>query len=385
MSVEKFCLISINSYNELTGGGVYLRTLVAFLKKQNVDLTLIDKKNAQKNFNTVLKKHVSFAKGRAQDVISRLFLLPSFYIVYLLSIIRICRDNDIIGLHNSRLGIICCLLKLIFPKKKFILFTDNFEYHLLQQKKTTIGTFYERIIVKLNEKLGMRCAHLVTYITEHDRQAMESFYRLKSLKELIVPVIFEIPARKYPESLEFLTKLNLLKSDSRRKFIFTASFDFFPNIQAATSVVETANNNSNAAFVLAGRKLDALGLDVPDNVYIFDGLSNEEMSSLLSTCDVFYSPLTLGSGMKTKVAEALSYGLHIYGSRHTMIGYEDIIDNSDCVSLIKFVGEPLPNSLISSSFDKAVIRSIHQTYYSSERFTGNELHILSCEKTMFSN
>ncbi|EFD7682181.1 glycosyl transferase family 1, partial [Escherichia coli] len=47
---KKLCLISINSYNELTGGGVYLRTLVSFLQKQNVNLTLIDKKSSGKLF-----------------------------------------------------------------------------------------------------------------------------------------------------------------------------------------------------------------------------------------------------------------------------------------------------------------------------------------------
>ena len=120
MAVEKFCLISINSYNELTGGGLYLRTLVAFLKKQKLELTLIDKKNAVKNFTPTFKEHFSCSKGRMQDVISRFFLLPSFYMVHLFSIIRICRLNDIIGLHNSRLGIICCLLKFLFPKKKLL-------------------------------------------------------------------------------------------------------------------------------------------------------------------------------------------------------------------------------------------------------------------------
>ncbi|EOG8148072.1 glycosyl transferase family 1 [Citrobacter cronae] len=377
MGVEKFCLISINSYNELTGGGLYLRTLVAFLKKQKLELTLIDKKNAVINFTPTFEEHFSCSKGRMQDVISRLFLLPSFYMVYLFSIIRICRLNDIIGLHNSRLGIICCLLKFLFPKKKFILFTDNFEYHLLQQKKTTIGTVFERIIVKLNEKLGLHFADLVTYITQHDKQEIERFYRLKNVKSLIIPVIFEKQKNNGFESVEFLSKLELLKCDPRRKFIFTASFDFFPNVQAAKVVLETATNNKNFIFVLAGRKLSSLGLKVPDNIYMFEDLTSTEMSSLLSSCDIFYSPLTLGSGMKTKVAEAISYGLHIYGSRHTMIGYEDIIDNSECVSLINNISEPLPNHVTNNVFDKAAIQLIHEKYYSPERFIGNELKILS--------
>lgn len=75
---KKLCLISINSYNELTGGGVYLRTLVSFLQKQNVNLTLIDKKSSGKLFEDNTFQHISFIKGKRQDIISRLFLYHHF-------------------------------------------------------------------------------------------------------------------------------------------------------------------------------------------------------------------------------------------------------------------------------------------------------------------
>lgn len=81
---KKLCLISINSYNELTGGGVYLRTLVSFLQKQNVNLTLIDKKSSGKLFEDNTFQHISFIKGKRQDIISRLFytiiLCPLYFL-----------------------------------------------------------------------------------------------------------------------------------------------------------------------------------------------------------------------------------------------------------------------------------------------------------------
>ncbi|RJX64603.1 glycosyl transferase family 1, partial [Escherichia coli] len=102
---KKLCLISINSYNELTGGGVYLRTLVSFLQKQNVNLTLIDKKSSGKLFEDNTFQHISFIKGKRQDIISRLFFIPSFYVPYIFSIIKILRKQDILAFHNSRLGL----------------------------------------------------------------------------------------------------------------------------------------------------------------------------------------------------------------------------------------------------------------------------------------
>ncbi|HFQ7815815.1 TPA: glycosyltransferase [Citrobacter freundii] len=374
MSAKKFCLISINSYNELTGGGVYLRTLVSFLNKQNVELTLVDKDISEKNFDVPAAKHFSLSKGLLQDVISRALLLPSFYMVHLFTILRICRDNDIIGVHNSRLGIICYLIKLFFPKKNIILFTDNFEFNLISQKKATVTSIYEKLIIRFNEWLGLYISDLVTYITENDRELMNDYYKNCQQKHLVIPVVYENTQSKNSISSAFINKINILNADSRRKLVFTASFDFFPNVEAAYKIIEKAKDNNNVVFVLAGRKLSSLSLGKNENVYMFEDLSNDEMSVLLSSCDVFYSPLMLGSGMKTKVAEALSYGLHVYGSKHTMIGYEEIKDNKECITLMNDISEPLPAHVIAGVFDKANICAVQKTYYSPARFSGSELN-----------
>ena len=78
-------------------------------------------------------------------------------------------------------------------------------------------------------------------------------------------------------------------------------FDFFPNIDAANYVLNAAKSNNDYCYILAGRKSTTLNLPDLDNLFFFDNLSNSEMSYLLSACDVFYSPIVLGSGMKTKL------------------------------------------------------------------------------------
>ncbi|EHN8888682.1 glycosyltransferase, partial [Salmonella enterica subsp. enterica serovar Johannesburg] len=152
-------------------------------------------------------------------------------------------------------------------------------------------------------------------------------------KSLILPVIFTPGVCKETLSKDFSERLLKVQVDERRKLIFTASFDFFPNIDAAHKIISQAKNEKDILFILAGRKLSTLHLPVLDNLIAFNDLSNSEMSSLLCACDIFYSPLVMGSGMKTKVAEALSYGLHIYATEHTMVGYEDIVNDKNCVTV----------------------------------------------------
>ncbi|EAV0574039.1 glycosyl transferase family 1 [Salmonella enterica] len=373
---KKICLISINSYNELTGGGLYLRTIVSFLKKNNADLTLIDKYSSEYIFSDKGFKHLSFTKGYFQDVFSRLLLLPSFYMPYLFSVMKIFKGNEIVGFHNSRLGLLCFLCRIFYPSKKIILFTDNFEYDLVRQKKISPSIRWEKIIVKFNEWLGLKKANLVSYITNHDKISMECYYGSIKPKSLILPVIFTPGACKKIFSKNFSERLLQIQGDERRKLIFTASFDFFPNIDAAHKIISQAKSEKDILFILAGRKLSTLPLPVLDNLILFNDLSNSEMSSLLCACEVFYSPLVIGSGMKTKVAEALSHGLHIYATEHTMIGYEDIVNDKNCVTVIKNVNEPIAYSIKNNIFNKEVISSMQDKHYSLKRFTGKELDVL---------
>ncbi|MFO3905288.1 glycosyltransferase [Enterobacter hormaechei] len=372
--LKKVCLISINSYDELTGGGVYLRTLVKFLLKQQLTLTLIDKENSDKNFNDTHFNHLSYKKNKLSDIVSRLLFLPSFYMVYIFSLVKIFRGYDVIAFHNSRLGVIICFLKFLFPNKKILLFTDNFEYDLLKQKKKTLTSFIEKYLVKFNEALALKNADFISYITEHDKKNIDSYYRIEKANHLITPVIFDKSELQGMMSTEFAIKLQGIKTDKRRKLIFTGSFDFFPNIDSAKKILFKAHEYPEILFILAGRKINSLEFPDMSNVLLFDSLNNDEMAALLSESDVFYSPLVMGSGMKTKVAEALSHGLYIYASEHTMIGYEDIKNNDKCVTTIKDVNEPFPDFIKKSSFDKELIKSTHKKYYSCERFCGNELN-----------
>ncbi|HCD6037870.1 TPA: glycosyl transferase family 1, partial [Escherichia coli] len=114
-----------------------------------------------------------------------------------------------------------------------------------------------------------------------------------------------------------------------------------------------------------------------DNLFFFDNLSNSEMSYLLSACDVFYSPIVLGSGMKTKIAEALSYGLYIYATEHSLIGYDEIINNKECVKKISHLDEEFPKDFKMKSINKQLIMSYQQKYYSHYRFNGHELDIIN--------
>ncbi|WP_407208709.1 glycosyltransferase [Citrobacter sedlakii] len=223
--------------------------------------------------------------------------------------------------------------------------------------------------------MALKYSDLVSYITVHDKKNMERYYGILKKNSLIIPVTFIRTAGECEYSNEFLLKIKKTQQDCRRKIIFTASFDFFPNIDAANKIIEKAHENPDLLFILAGRKINLLNLPETSNVVLFDSLNNNEMDKLLSGSDIFYSPLVMGSGMKTKIAEALSHGLYIYATRHTMIGYDDVMYDNKCVRVITDANESFPDFIKKSPFDKEYIRSAHNKYYSYDRFSGNELNL----------
>lgn len=368
-------LLSINSYDELTGGGVYLRTLILFLKKQKVTLTLLDKK-IDSELNPLSFKRLSYRKNGLNDIVSRVFLLPSFYMVHLFSILVECSKNDIIGLHNSRLGIFVPLLKILFPNKKIVVFSDNFEFNLVCQKEKSTTGYIEIALVWLNEKIAYKFADGISYITEEDKINTQKFYHLKNKKTCIVPVVIENKNKNVINNIQVRDSIVKLKEVSRKKFVFTASFDFFPNIDAAIHIYSAAAKNQDIDFILAGRKVSNLKFQKLNNLILLEDLSPLEMDVLLSSCDVFYSPITLGSGMKTKIAEALSQGLHVYATPLTMIGYDEVIKDSECVSIMSSPGEEIKMQLKHTCFSKKSIICKQQKFYSPQRFNGNELMLL---------
>ena len=80
------------------------------------------------------------------------------------------------------------------------------------------------------------------------------------------------------------------------------------------------------------------------------------------------APIFDGSGMKTKVAEALMYGKKIIGTPEAFSGYEDIVEQAGrvCHSSDEFVAAiESSDKMVNGSFDTE-LRKIYEENYSFE-------------------
>ncbi|HDF2328837.1 TPA: glycosyltransferase family 4 protein [Morganella morganii] len=374
--MHNILLISINSISENTGGGIYLRSIVEFLKKNNLHITLFCKKNHLPPDDDEISIS-ELKKNRFYDIVSRLFFIPTFYLPHVIKIVSASRKYDTIAFHNARFGLIIKLLRIIYPSKKIILFTDNFEYKLYHSRKNNFLTKLENKIIRFNESIALKNSFCVSFITKKDKKSLQLYYKTKKTNNLILPVI--ISERKIISEKAPNPSFCSLSKSKKIKIIFTASFDFFPNYSAGLEIINQAKKHSNLDFILAGRNASMFNkyIDEDSNIHIHENLSSEDMSWLMSHSDVYYSPVFEGSGMKTKVAEAMSYGLAILASKHSLIGYDDVKNK------FNFILETSPDffkvnldKLISYNIDKSSIIKTYKLFYSPRRFHGHELNFI---------
>lgn len=331
MTSKKILLISLNSPFELTGGGIYLRTLIDVFSSQG-DLTLIAKKNNQKNDIKINNKVAFFGvkKNLFVDVFSRFFLQPTFLFFYIFKILKSSSNHDVIVFHNSRNGIVLSIVSVIL-RKEIICCFDNVEYNVLSSSKANslpkkLMNFIDMMVIRFVERNAYIQSCACTFITDNDKIYFEKKYGLKSVSSLVIPVSVP-PQKDIKASNEFFIKCN----PDKKVLLFTASFDFPPNQKALDDLLSLSDKLSSAyVLVVAGRSLDKFNeylVGRETRVFFYSDPSATDMCSIFRLASLYISPVSTGSGMKTKIAEALSFGLPVIASCHSLIGYEKIESN----------------------------------------------------------
>ncbi|MGL4632794.1 hypothetical protein [Aeromonas veronii] len=356
--MRNITLLSINSPHELTGGGHYLRSLIHGYSQISDSIKVIGKLQNDGQIASDLPnvEYVCFEKTIFSDVFSRIFLSPSFLLFYLFKILKIVNDSDVIAIHSSRLGIFALLISAFYRDKKIIVHFDNVESVLLKQRLKVQNGFFKRLlltydllIVYLNETLSLK------FSSEHSFITFEDGNYLKVSEPIVIPICF-------PNTSEE-PQCDLL--DGKKDYIlFTGSFDFEPNILALREILELSKKLPMLKFVVAGRGLGTIGLDAPPNVMLINSPSNEEMGSIFSNAKFYLSTVSVGSGMKTKVAEALKFSLPVIAHEHSLIGYDDVIGKCYVKSYSK--AYELTDLILSDPFryiDSLDIKKDFESYY----------------------
>lgn len=340
-------IVSLNGVQELSGGGLYLRSVVsAFAGLEGVvdRLTVLSKDvGEQKVALPQGAQYVYLQKTLSSDVLSRAMLNPTFLGTSVGLIARHAREADLIVLHNSRCGRILTSLKRRFPGKKFGIISDNSEYDLRRQHEA--GSLLRRLekAIDVHEIYAaeQRClnADFISFITRKDLSVFAARYGQPRLHGIL------------PITVEPGMQASALRGQERIRAIFTGHFGFAPNVGALETFAQVAASHAARAglpvvFAAAGAGVSRCA--VPGGqVEKLESPSAAQMQAFFRNASVYLAPVSWGSGMKTKVAEALSYGLPVICLPNAAEGYEDVLASERHARVIEVVhnGEQMADAL----------------------------------------
>jgi polysaccharide biosynthesis protein PslH len=210
--------------------------------------------------------------------------------------------------------------------------------HNIEGKRwRSLGKWWWRFLWQY-ERITHRAANYNFFIQDEDRAyAIESF-GLKPERCLTVSFGTElsqpIPADVRKETGKILRQ-ELQIPDDTLLLMFNGAFKYRPNIEALENLLFQINpllQNKNFSYLIL-----ILGLDIPD--YVKDRSYPsvrilgfvEDLERYLKSCQVFLNPVFSGGGIKTKLVEALAFGLQAVSSANGAIGIDPKICKNNLV------------------------------------------------------
>lgn len=314
-----------------TGGVIYVRQIINAISDcfYNVKVFSVNSKN----------QDFSIKRNFVRDVTSRLILHPSVSVFSFFKVLRCLSDVDDVYFHSGKHWFLLFVIRSFYKEKKVICISDNIEFDLFPiNERSTSARYVVNLVEKgirfFSELLSYRLSDKVTFITTDDFRRACDIYRLNKERN-ILPI--SVPLRN--------------NSFSKKTFetgLFTGSFAFEPNYVALSILLKQYSNlkKIGVKVVVSGYKLSDVvsqhKMKEYSDVFTFVcSPDKDKMNEIFQDSDFFISPVISGSGMKTKVAESLSYGLPVLGTTHSFIGYSKALEINS--RWLRFLGDDCEN------------------------------------------
>lgn len=172
-------------------------------------------------------------------------------------------------------------------------------------------------LLKGYEGYVLRRAALVLFKTEEERRLAIQHHRLTEEKTMVAPYGTELyapPAQAEKARCRGWLCQTYQIPEHHRLLFFNGSFNYRPNLQALQNIVQHVlpllkKNKFPFTLVLCGKHLPQSFLAAARTNGIVYGGCVPDITPYFSGCDVLLNPVLTGGGIKTKLVEAMAYGL----------------------------------------------------------------------------
>ena len=231
-------------------------------------------------------------------------------------------------LDGSNLGAAAAAIRKSLPTVRIVTFFHNVEAHFffgaLRERPSAraIGVLVANYIA---ERLAVRASDLLITLSERDSTALYRLYGRGA--DMVAPIVLEdmvvgtpSPALDTPYAL------------------FVGG-GFYANIAGIDWFARTVAPRIDLPVVVVGRGMDVLAprFAANDKVTLIGAI--DDLAPWYAGATLVIAPIFDGSGMKTKVAEALMFGKKVVGAPEAFSGYADdiVAANWCCTDADSFV------------------------------------------------
>lgn len=343
-----------------------------FINTENVGATgasVISERNYElvlSNSSSVLRYSISLTLKNIKSNIKSIFfdsmLVGCTDVRNILSEIKSHEINTVF-IDTSMLGNLAKEIRNTFPNVYIIGFFHNIEHDYFKELILVTKKFQHYFTLQLVKKAESQMAEnadVIITLNKRDAKSLKLLY--KRSVDLILPTSF---VDKFDENKSYLEAGN----GECLNLLFVGSY-FPPNIFAVNWFVENVmpHLTQNITLYIVGNGFENHNLNKQDSRIRMIG-SVSDLGCYYYMTDLVIAPIFHGSGMKTKIAEALMYNKPIIGTKESFEGYEININligkQSEIASeYISFINNFKKKGSFSS-------RKIFLDNYSSERINDN--------------
>jgi glycosyltransferase involved in cell wall biosynthesis len=259
---------------------------------------------------------------------------------------------------GSNLGGFVKAVKARLPQVEISTFFHNVEARFFLgafRQNSSLRSFAVMIVNYLAERKSVKYSDKIICLNERDSLLLLKVYGRKATHISAMALLDKLPT-------DFA---NNFKPSSERFALFVGG-DFYANREGILWFVKNVVPRIDIKIYIVGRGFEKLRNELErDNKVVVVG-AVDSLSEWYLNAQFVIAPIFDGSGMKTKVAEALMFGKKVVGTPEAFAGYEDIANHVGrlCETAEQFVTAiKTVQNVITLNFDPS-LRAIYEEKYS---------------------
>lgn len=268
------------------------------------------------------------------------------------------RNVTTLFVDGSNFGLAAKMIKKNFPKIRILTFFHNVESRFFWGALRQYKTFRALAILLANylaERKSVKYSDKLICMSARDSSLVYRIYG-RTATHISPIAIQDKPPIRVAERIE---------SQGDRYALFVGGM-FYANLAGIEWFVKNVVPRIDMKICIVGKGFESVKeeLQVAGRVEVIGEV--ESLADWYRKSQFVIAPIFDGSGMKTKVAEALMYGKKIIGTPEAFSGYEDVADRAGwvCGTADDFVAAiARARNEISRSFDPE-LRALYEERYS---------------------